>query len=116
VLFQDFQVSVDAAEKALGRRLRGDPCRGERAVLAALNRGRLGQARHQLDGDVGADFRVLVLERWRGAELRLEGARVFRVRLRRDVWTFYAREAWKTGTSLAESLSSAIERDFKDLS
>jgi hypothetical protein len=113
MLFRRFQIERESIECALGRRLTGDPSRGERAILALLNRGRLRETRERLLGDVGADFRSFVADHMRAAQLEWERGRSFRVHLRPDVWMSYLEEAWSAGDTLDRVLSAAIERDFE---
>jgi hypothetical protein len=114
MLFASFRLPLGVIEEALGRRLKGDPARGERGIVAALNRGRLDAVRKELAGNVGPDFREFVAKHVQKAESLWHAGRVWRVRLRREVWELYAREAQRTGLPLHEGLSAAIERDFRE--
>jgi hypothetical protein len=112
MLFGAFRIASDEVERALGRPLDGDPSRGERWILALLNKGRLGDARRQLEGDVKGDFRALLKTHFERCERRWGVFRLSRVSLRKEVWEFYAREARKMGKTADEALTEAVERDF----
>jgi hypothetical protein len=113
MLFEAFQIAAAEVERALGRSLSGDPSRGERGALLALNRGRLGTAERTLETGVGEDFRSFLEARLAEGRRRWERLRVWRVTLPHEVWSFYAREARREGLRLDEALTRAICRDHE---
>ena len=63
-LFSRYALTRDEAERLLGRPLRGDPMRGEKAALQALANLDLERVRTLLEDDqIGEDFRALIEER-----------------------------------------------------
>lgn len=113
MLFGAFRIASDEVERALGRPLEGDPSRGERGILALLNKGRLAEARRELEGDLRDDFRTLLKGHFERCESRWGALRLSRIYLRREVWEFYAREARQRGKAVDQALSEAVERDFE---
>jgi hypothetical protein len=111
MLFRRFQISKESIECALGRRLSGDPSRGELGVLSLLNKGRLAEVRQRLGSDVGPDFRTHLLDHLDAAAG--QKGRVFRAHLAPEAWQSYLEETWTTGESLDTVLSRALQRDWE---
>ncbi len=101
------------AEERLGRELRGDPSRGERAALHALAVLDFDRARSLLSGrDVGDDFRALMRDRLEAAVRRDGKHFVVSVMVSGNAYDHYARHARLSGADISASIAAAIERDF----
>jgi hypothetical protein len=113
-LFDRFRLSGEELERELGRPLRGDPSRGERALLAALTAGRLGEVCRNLedDPDLGNDFREAVSRHLARASARWETFKSWSVSLPLPIWDEYARESRLTNSSISRCLAAAVRRDF----
>ena len=113
-LFDRFRVSGEELERNLGRPLRGDPSRGERAVLVALTAGRIAEVRRDLEDDpsLGADFRDAVAQHLTRASARWETFKSWSVSVPLPIWDEYARESRLTNSSISRCLGAAIRRDY----
>jgi len=114
-LFDRWRFPVEIMERRLERPLSGDPSRGEKGILAALNVGRVREARRLVEHSaaIGPDF-VLALERHlQGESGGPESPRICAVSVPKLIWNAYARESRIGGVSIAQRLSQAIERDFE---
>jgi hypothetical protein len=112
-LFSRHALTRAQAEERLGRELRGDPSRGERAALQALAVLDFERTRSLLSGrDIGDDFRALVRERLEAAVRRGDKHFVVSVMVSGNAYDHYARHARLSGLDISGSLAAAIERDF----
>lgn len=112
-LFSRHALTRAQAEERLGRELRGDPSRGERAALQALAVLDFERTRSLLAGrDVGDDFRALVRERLEAALRRDDKHFVVSVMVSGNAYDHYARHARLHGLDVSASLAAAVERDF----
>jgi hypothetical protein len=116
--FDSFHLSVEEAEKRLGRPLQGQ--RGgyktaEVAVIDALNDDKPEAVASLLGrkGDLGQDFIELVEAHIWAAESGGKAYMRTSVDLRHDVWTYYARERRLTGRSLKDLVTEAVDRDHR---
>ncbi len=112
-LFSRYALTRAQAEERLGRELRGDPSRGERAALQALAVLDFERVRSLLTGkDVGDDFRALMRERLEAAVRRGDKHFVVSVVVSGNAYDHYARHARLRGLDISASLAAAVERDF----
>lgn len=113
--FASYQLSVEDVEKKLMRPVGGDPSGGERALLLALNGDRLSDVRRilQLDPNLGPDFRELIEERLRAAQLRPGAVKSWTVVLPVEVLEDYARLARLANTGIGTALREAVLRDYR---
>ncbi len=112
-LFSRHALTRAQAEERLGRELRGDPSRGERAALQALAALDFDRVRSLLSGrDVGDDFRQLLRERLDAAQRRGDLHFVVSVMVSGNAYDHYARQARVMGVDLSATLAAAVERDF----
>lgn len=113
-LFDRFRLTLEDAEGRLSRPLTGDPSRGEKAVLAAINAKRFEDARRLLDRDasVGADAKTLFETHLRAQAARWETFKSWDISLPLPIWDEYARDSRLGHTSISRCLSAAIRRDY----
>jgi hypothetical protein len=112
-LFSRYALTRAQAEERLGRELRGDPSRGERAALQALAVLDFERVRSLLTGrDIGDDFRTLVRERLDAAQRRGHKHFVVSVMVSGNAFDHYARQARLMGLDISASVAAAVERDF----
>ena len=112
-LFSRHALTRAQAEEQLGRELRGDPSRGERAALQALAVLDFERARSLLTGrDIGDDFRSLLREHLEAAVRRGDKHFVVSVMVSGNAYDHYARHARLNGFNISSSLAAAVERDF----
>lgn len=112
-LFSRYALSRAQAEQQLGRELRGDPSRGERAALQALASLDFDKVRSLLAGkDIGDDFRQLVRDRLEAAVRRGDKHFVVSALVSGNAYDHYARQARLMGLDISAVLAAAIERDF----
>lgn len=112
-LFSRYALSRAQAEQQLGRELRGDPSRGERAALQALASLDFDKVRSLLAGkDIGDDFRQLVRDRLEAAVRRGDKHFVVSVLISGNAYDHYARQARLMGLDISAVLAAAVERDF----
>lgn len=112
-LFSRHALTRAQAEQHLGRPLRGDPSRGERAALQALALLDFDKVRSLLAGqDIGDDFRRLVRERLEAAVRRGDKHFVVSVLVSGNAYDHYARQARLMGLDISAVLAAAVERDF----
>lgn len=113
-LLDNYQIDIGALEDRLKRPLFGTPIEGEVAVVAAMNRGRLVEARRHLleDPKVKEDFKGAVEEHLKRAETGGR-ARSWSVSgLEAEVWEHFNEQARLSGTSLSHVLAAAVRRDY----
>lgn len=108
-------LSDEEVERQLGRPLTGDPTRGERGVMAALGRTRIDAVRRSLehDGTLGADFKECIGAHLADMERRWQTSKAWRVQIPGPVWEEYARESRMSQRTIADCLSTAIQRDYE---
>ena len=113
--FANYRLAPEEVERALNRPLSGGPSGGEHAVLAALNRDRLGDVRRLLerDGSLGPDFRELLEERLRMAQLRQGDVKSWSVVLPVAILDEYRKLARRANVGISDILREAIQRDFR---
>lgn len=112
-LFSRYALTRAQAEQQLGRELRGDPSRGERAALQALALLDFDKVRSLLAGkDIGDDFRQLVRDRLEAAVRRGDKHFVVSVLVSGNAYDHYARQARLMGLDISGVLAAAVERDF----
>jgi hypothetical protein len=112
-LFSRHALTRAQAEERLGRELRGDPSRGERAALQALAVLDFERTRSLLTGrDIGDDFRSLLREHLEAAVRRNDKHFVVSVMVSGNAYDHYARHARLTGADISGALAAAVERDF----
>jgi hypothetical protein len=114
-LLSRYQMSLAEAESRLHRPLEGGPKEGEVAVVMALNKGRVDQAREHLSRSAGFkdDFRHMMeahLERSSPAR-RISS---YTVKLSVEARDHYWKQALATGTSMAYCLTQALERAYQE--
>src|SRR5262245_47181293 len=111
--FANYRLALEEVERALNRPLTGDPSGGEHAVLAALNRDRLGDVGRLLgrDGSLGPDFRELLEERLRMAQLRQRDVKSWSVVLPVAILDEYRKLARRANVGISDILREAIQRD-----
>jgi post-segregation antitoxin (ccd killing protein) len=111
--FSRHALSRAQAEERLGRELRGDPSRGERAALQALALLDFDRVRSLLTGrDIGDDFRALLRERLEAAQRRGDKHFVVSILVSGNAYDHYARQARLGGLDISATLAAAVERDF----
>ena len=112
-LFFRYALIRAQAEQQLGRELRGDPSRGERAALQALALLDFDKVCSLLAGkDIGDDFRQLVRDRLEAAVRRGDKHFVVSVLVSGNAYDHYARQARLMGLDISAVLAAAVERDF----
>lgn len=112
-LFSRYALTRPQAEERLGRELRGDPSRGERAALLALAVLDFDRVRSILAGkDIGEDFRQLVRDRLVAAVRRGDKHFVVSVLVSGNAYDHYQRQARLMGQNISAVLAAAVERDF----
>jgi hypothetical protein len=115
-LFDNYRLALEEVERKLARPLTGDPTRGEKAVLAAINSRRLGDVRGLLERDntVGPDAKDLFEAHLREqAGGRWQTFKTWEVSLPLPIWDEYARESRLNRMPISRCLSSAIRRDYE---
>ena len=112
-LFSRYALSRAEAERLLGRPLRGDPMRGEKAAVQALANLDLERVRTLLDDDqVGEDFRALIQDRMEATAKRAGKQFIVEIAVSGNAYDHYRRQARELGLPMAAVLAAAIERDF----
>lgn len=112
-LFSRYALSRSEAERLIGRPLRGDPMRGEKAAVQALANLDLERVRTLLDDDqVGEDFRALLQDRMEATAKRAGKQFIVEVAVSGNAYDHYRRQARELGLPMAAVLAAAVERDF----
>ena len=112
-LFSRYALSRAEAERLLGRPLRGDPMRGEKAALQALANLDLERGRTLLDDEqIGEGFRALIAERTEATARRAGKQFIVEVAVSGNAYDHYRRQARELGLPMAAVLAAAVERDF----
>lgn len=112
-LFSRYALSRGEAERLLGRPLRGDPMRGEKAAVQALANLDLERVRTLLDDEhVGEDFRALVQDRMEATAKRAGKQFIVEIAVSGNAYDHYRRQARELGLPMAAVLAAAVERDF----
>ena len=112
-LFSRYALTRDEAERLLGRPLRGDPMRGEKAVLQALANLDLERVRTLLDDEqIDHDFRALIEERTEATARRAGKKFIVEIAVSGNAYDHYRRQARELGLPMTAVLAAAVERDF----
>jgi hypothetical protein len=112
-LFSRYALSRSEAERLIGRPLRGDPMRGEKAAVQALANLDLERVRTLLDdGQVGEDFRRLIQDRMEATTKRAGKQFIVDIAVSGNAYDHYRRQARELGLPMAAALAAAVERDF----
>jgi len=113
-LFDRFHLTLEEAEAALHRPLTGDPSRGEKAILAAINGGRYNDARRLAESPgLRQDAKDLFLGHLTAQAERWQAMKAWKVSIPLPVFDEYAREARVNRTSISRCLTAAIKRDYE---
>ena len=100
-LFSRYALTRDEAERLLGRPLRGDPMRGEKAALQALANLDLERVRTLLDDDqIGDDFRALIEERTDATAKRAGKKFIVEIAVSGNAYDHYRRQARELGMNM----------------
>lgn len=112
-LFSRYTLTRAQAEERLGRALRGDPLRGEKAALQALANLDFTRCRDLLDGPgIGADFKALLATRLEQAVQRDGKHFIVSTLVNGNAYDHYARLARLQGVAVSATVGAAVERDF----